>query len=261
MKNKITPGKDKWESIFQNIFESLPAAVLVLDQDLHVEMANQAAQSLFSCCANPECKPGVLFRCADPEFGCGFGPDCSNCVLLQQLKAEILQERANGTQSVIKDRYSFVISSVRSADEPVKFVLTVTTQDTDKSGQPEDSMYRDIFENISDLIFIHDFNGKIIHLNPAVKDVFGYLPEELTGRHLHDLVAVLYRDEVDDYLKTLCEQGEMTGVMRATARNGQEKFLSYNASLINNGKMCRGIARDVTTDFMAAKVLEENPIL
>jgi diguanylate cyclase (GGDEF)-like protein/PAS domain S-box-containing protein len=256
MKNKITPGKGQRESIFQNVFESLPAAVLVLDQEFNVEIANRAAQSLFSCRANPGTKLGVLIRCTELTLGCGCGPACSSCVLFQQLKVEISQEKPNGTQQVAKDRYIFAISSARSAAESVKIVLTVTPQDNDRLVQ-QDLMYRDIFENVNDIIFIHDFNGKIIHINPAVKDMFGFLPEELIGRHLYELVAVLYRYEVDDYLKTLREKGTVSGIMRAVSRDGQEKFLSYNASLIYEGKMGRGIARDVTTDFMAAKVLEE----
>ena len=104
---------------------------------------------------------------------------------------------------------------------------------------------------------MHDLDGKIVHINPAVKDMFGFIPEELTNRHLHGLVAVSYRNEVDEYLNTLRDKGTVSGIMRAMTKDGQEKFLAYNSSLINGGKMGRGIARNVTTDFMAAKVLEE----
>ncbi|MBW2429682.1 MAG: PAS domain S-box protein, partial [Deltaproteobacteria bacterium] len=42
--------------------------------------------------------------------------------------------------------------------------------------------YRDLFNSISDLIMIHDLEGRLINVNPAVSQLSGYTFEELIGQ-------------------------------------------------------------------------------
>ncbi len=46
--------------------------------------------------------------------------------------------------------------------------------------------FRDIFENISSYIYIHDLNGKYIDINPYFKQKTGYSQKELESKNLRD---------------------------------------------------------------------------
>jgi PAS domain S-box-containing protein len=49
---------------------------------------------------------------------------------------------------------------------------------------------RAIIENAIDVICSFDDNGRFVSLSPASEQLFGYKPEELLGKHLHDVIFV-----------------------------------------------------------------------
>lgn len=59
--------------------------------------------------------------------------------------------------------------------------ITVQKEETARILQSEKS-YKDLFDNSEDLIYIHDFEGKMIDVNQAVIDRYGYLKEEIIGK-------------------------------------------------------------------------------
>ena len=68
--------------------------------------------------------------------------------------------------------------------------------------------YRDLFDNISDLIMIHDLEGCLLNVNPAVSKLSGYTFEELIGRPISDFIVSKFRSLFqDEYLKEINEQG------------------------------------------------------
>ena len=55
--------------------------------------------------------------------------------------------------------------------------------------QASEARYRALAEQAPDIIFVLDAQGRYVFLNPRVKDLLGYRPEELIGRHFTDLFA------------------------------------------------------------------------
>ena len=53
--------------------------------------------------------------------------------------------------------------------------------------------YRDLFDNISDLIMIHDIEGCLLNVNPAVSKLSGYTFEELIGRTISDFIVPKFK--------------------------------------------------------------------
>jgi PAS domain S-box-containing protein len=54
--------------------------------------------------------------------------------------------------------------------------------------------YRDLVENVSDLVFSTDLQGKMTFIGPASERLVGYRPEEIVGRHFTDFV---HRDDLE----------------------------------------------------------------
>jgi PAS domain S-box-containing protein len=52
--------------------------------------------------------------------------------------------------------------------------------------------YREIFENASEIIYTHDFNGKLISINRAIERITGYTREDMLQMKFTDVIAPEY---------------------------------------------------------------------
>jgi PAS domain S-box-containing protein len=109
--------------------------------------------------------------------------------------------------------------------------------------------YREIFNNIQDVIFQTDPDGVFLSLNPSIKDFTGYVPEELIGRKTH----VLQPDEkkLGYVIELIKEKTTLTNYETLVkTKSGEIIHVSLNAKMIfdknGNWDHIDGIARDIT---------------
>ena len=113
--------------------------------------------------------------------------------------------------------------------------------------QKAEARLRDIFENVNDVIYLHDLEGRFLTLNPAVTRLTGFLPEELEGKEISTFLHPQVRHLMGDYLREIKEKGESRGFMRGVTKDGGEIFWEYHSVLFRGRRpFVRGIARDVT---------------
>nr|WP_315157926.1 MASE1 domain-containing protein [uncultured Flavobacterium sp.] len=109
--------------------------------------------------------------------------------------------------------------------------------------------YRDIFENIEDVIFQTDLNGTFLNLSPSVKDFCGYTTEELIGQKTY---VIQPEDEKNNIVINLIKKQLSLHNYEQTikTKSGAIKTISLNAKIIfnKNGKPDHidAIARDIT---------------
>jgi PAS domain S-box-containing protein len=104
-----------------------------------------------------------------------------------------------------------------------------------------------------DAIVVCDADGKIASWNPAAAKVFGYSPEEVLGRDLHELlVPARYRAEADEGFRRFRETGEGRALGRmwdteARRKDGTEfpVELSLSAMKLDGKWAAVGILRDI----------------
>lgn len=108
--------------------------------------------------------------------------------------------------------------------------------------------FRNIFESFQDIYFRCDMNGTISMVSPSVRDVLGFHPREIIGKHITDFFSS--KTKVSDLLKVLEDQHQVQnfeGIV--TTRNGGEiEFLS-NVRFIKRHKNkfeIEGVARDIS---------------
>jgi len=77
--------------------------------------------------------------------------------------------------------------------------------------QRNERLFRDLFHNTSDPIYISDFSGRIVNVNIQACNELGYSYEELLARHITDLDAV-YREpeQVQEFFKNLTDFKSIT---------------------------------------------------
>jgi PAS domain S-box-containing protein len=104
-------------------------------------------------------------------------------------------------------------------------LLTLSETDT------HSSLYRLLVENSLGLMCVHDLEGVLISINPAVAESLGYQLEAGAGRNLRDFLAPAVRDRFDDYLLRIQRDGKDAGVMRLLAQDGSERLWMYRNTL------------------------------
>ncbi|HOP64055.1 MAG TPA: ATP-binding protein [Spirochaetota bacterium] len=126
--------------------------------------------------------------------------------------------------------------------------------------------YRDMFDNVADLLYIYDFEGNILEANKSFKNLFGYTADNITGFNIVDALSggddSLYsRRDVLDFFERVRKRGYVNGEVEVKNGSGEERILEFKNSVITddsgNPKGIRGSARDITDRKIFEKVLIE----
>jgi len=122
--------------------------------------------------------------------------------------------------------------------------------------------YQDLFNNISDLIMIHDLKGRLLNVNPAVSKLSGYTLEELIGQPISDFIVTKYRSSFqEEYLNEIKKQGHSEGVAAFLAKDGSTHFIEYHNVLVKQDgcePYVSGLGRDITERISAERSLRES---
>ena len=109
--------------------------------------------------------------------------------------------------------------------------------------------YRKIFENVQDVFYQTDLNGRIIEISPSIERYSGFTREELIGQPVENV----YFNKTDRavLLQKLQEKGEVVDFeLRLKTKDGRLVFTSVNAHLLpgpdGRPRGIEGALRDVT---------------
>ena len=153
------------------------------------------------------------------------------------------------------DNKSVILSTVRDITD------RKTTEDLLRRSEEK---YRKIFENVQDIFYQADIDGRIVEISPSIERYSGYKPEELIGMKVEDVYlnpadrkilmsALALKGEVEDY------------ILRLKAKTGKEVYVSANIHLLRrpDGSIAgvEGSLRDVSERIMAEEKLRENETL
>ncbi|HUM17026.1 MAG TPA: PAS domain S-box protein [Candidatus Nitrosotalea sp.] len=94
--------------------------------------------------------------------------------------------------------------------------------------EPSQQRYRELVESGRGLICTHDLAGTLLSVNRAAADRLGYVPEELIGRNLADLLAPSVRPMFDQYLDRIGHEAGDEGLMLVVTRAGEERIWTYS---------------------------------
>ena len=125
-----------------------------------------------------------------------------------------------------------------------------------------ESQYKDLLDNISDLICTHDLNGNVLSMNRAAEKLTGLKFNPQKTIKIKNYLLPDVRNEFDDYIAEIKKNGYAHGLMSVKILSGETRIWEYNNSLKTEGvntPIVRGYARDITESRKAEKeILEMN---
>ncbi len=133
-----------------------------------------------------------------------------------------------------------------------------------KSLQESKERYRNLIETTSDWIWESDENGRYTYASSRVKEMLGYLPEEIINKTLMDIVSPQQVKTFHTTYKNLvAAQKSINGLENyCLGKSGQIVVLENNAVPIFNDEGVflgyRGIARDITERKVAMEELKKS---
>lgn len=87
--------------------------------------------------------------------------------------------------------------------------------------------YRDLVENSLGLIYVHNLDGILQSVNPAVSDMLGYTPQEMLGHSLSDFLVKSQKSHFPEYLTQIHQDEIASGLLHIMTQNGEERILLY----------------------------------
>jgi PAS domain S-box-containing protein len=133
-----------------------------------------------------------------------------------------------------------------------------TRKEAELALAAERARFRELFENSPDAIFVESLDGIVLDVNGAACRLHGLTPEQLTGRHIGDLVPLEHRQEVLAAFARLIA-GEVTRVEGWSLRSdGSEVPVELHVSrLRHEGQDALLVhARDITFRREAQELLD-----
>ncbi len=117
-----------------------------------------------------------------------------------------------------------------------------------ESLKESERSYKSLFEGVNDAIYIHDFNGNFINVNPIAEQTLGYSLDELQKMNLADIDSETDQSLIQQRMDELVKRGHKIFEVTHVAKDGTRIVNEVNARVIDyEGKSavlsaCRNIA-------------------
>lgn len=259
----VTQARDELAAVF----DLAPVAVLVLDGERRVVLANAAAAQLAGRASVDELVgliAGEAMNCVnrlDDPRGCGWGPKCASCPLgamvgetlrhgVGQRGVEASLPWRDGEERTRLLRISTAYATVREQARVLTFLEDVTARHlAEEALRASEEKYRQLVEDISDVIYATDAAGVLTFVSSASSRVLGYPAEELTGKHFS---VIVYPDDLpalERRFREVLQQRPGPWEFRYRHASGEIRWArTLSAPIVANGVLVglRGVFSDVT---------------
>jgi len=135
--------------------------------------------------------------------------------------------------------------------------------DTEITLKESEEKYRMITDNSSDIIALHDINGIIKYISPAIKTSIGLDEKELIGKNISTIIPPDDYKVYEEKIKPIIYNNE-NAIYRHKIKTKNNSFIiveSFCKNYISNKtdeNLVQIISRDISASYEATKEIEEN---
>ncbi len=164
--------------------------------------------------------------------------------------------RADGQVIEIEVNGSFVTDA---AGVPLKMVFVIRNISRRKAIERELSdsqkLYQDLVETINDVVYEISTDGNIMYVSPAIENILGYKPQDLTGKNISKFLYESDHELLMNVLQNLDVRNNSWLDYRYFHKNGYFRWIRSSTSpVFRNGKLVGG--RGTLTDIHDHKLTE-----
>lgn len=124
-----------------------------------------------------------------------------------------------------------------------------------------DAHYRMLVDRSWALIGMHDLDGVLKSVNPAITESLGYPEQEIVGKFFGDFFTASNRKDLDDYLKQMKKRDTAEGQFRLQTKCGKSRVWEYRNIVIRGRGQAPSVlihALDVTKRQVARNALKQS---
>ncbi|MBI4467824.1 MAG: PAS domain S-box protein [Acidobacteria bacterium] len=177
----------------------------------------------------------------------------------QVFRTESRLRRADGSCFWVRD----IARVVRDESGVVRLYEGTLTDITEQKRGEEalrqsQQQYESLMESISDVVYSLDLDGRFTYVNPAVRQLGGFEPEDLIRKHLTNFVHPEDHDAARELFVRQLQGETKLGEFRVALKTGDVRHLqSSGRAVIEQGRVLgvTGILRDVTEQRRAEERL------
>ena len=126
----------------------------------------------------------------------------------------------------------------------------------DEALRESERKYRELVENISDVIYLCDTEGMVTYISPVVETITGYQPSEIINRSFIELVYEEDRERSIEAFQNIISGSTHRAEYRIVTKSGQIRWISGSARPICENNCITGV-QGVITDIANRKLAEE----
>ena len=119
-----------------------------------------------------------------------------------------------------------------------------------------EAKYRDLVDNLNDVIYTIDTQGIVTFTSPAIQRVLGYSPEEVVGLHYTEVATEEDREDLTRHYDETIREGSSTSEVRLQTRSGKLVWLNNSSHILKRNGEAEGIS-GVLTDISEQVRLEQ----
>ncbi|MBD3167941.1 MAG: PAS domain S-box protein [candidate division Zixibacteria bacterium] len=144
----------------------------------------------------------------------------------------------------------------------IYFLVTTERKRVEEALIESEKRFRNIFEQAGDVVFVHDFEGKILEVNQKFVDVFGYTREEALQMTCFDAHSPdpESQEAGKKAFRELIETGIVNFESDFIRKSGEVFAGEVSASLltIGNRQFVQGVFRDITARKKSEEALKRS---
>ena len=241
---------------FRQIFEASPDAILQVDREGRIALANSLAGDMFRC--GPEELLGKSvdefvpsrFRGRHPEYREHYQAKPAMRPMGSGL--DLWARRTDGSEFPV----DITLSPLDTKDGPQ--VLCVVRDITDRK-RAEADLHRQaqLIEASHDAIIVREPGGRILQWNAGAEETYGWSAAEAMGRVTHTLFQTAFPVSLGDVEAALDRLGRWDGELRHTRRDGARITVDSRHILVRGADGTPAAVLETNRDITQRKEAEE----
>lgn len=252
MKNLVIEGQSlEW------LLESATDAIVIIDRDGSIVMANPALEQLFGY-GQGELLGQTIEALVPARFKHTHGAQRQDYFTQPRARAmgggaALLGQRRDGREFAVEVSLS-PLQTAHGLPLAMATIHDVTSRKQAEAAlQESEARMRAIFETAIDAIITIDERGRLERLNPAAERMFGYAEAEVAGQNVSMLMPAPHAGSHDAYLAHYLQTGERKIIGKGREVEGLRKDgsvfpmdLTVAEMRLGERRMFTGMVRDIT---------------